>query len=56
MSVFGLPLGTFIALFFWIPFWWLIAGISLYRMNKHDREKRRAATRAARRQSIVRED
>lgn len=39
MSVFGVPTVTFIIIFGWIPFWWLIAGISLYRMRRHDKQK-----------------
>jgi hypothetical protein len=39
MSVFGLSPVTFIIIFGWIPFWWLVAGISLYRMRRHDKQK-----------------
>lgn len=39
MTTFGLPVQTLLALFLWIPFWWIVAGISLYRMRQHDIEK-----------------
>jgi hypothetical protein len=36
MSIFGLDVTTVVLLFGWIPFWWVVAGISLHRMNKND--------------------
>lgn len=33
--------GTVIILFGWIPFWWAVALISLYRMNKNDERTER---------------
>lgn len=32
----ALDLGTVVALFGWIPFWWAVALVSLYRMNRND--------------------
>lgn len=32
----GLDLGTVVLLFGWIPFWWAVAALTLYRMNRND--------------------
>lgn len=32
---------TAVALFGWIPFWWAVALVSLYRMNKNDERNER---------------
>lgn len=32
----ALDLTTIILLFGWVPFWWSVAIVTLYRMNKHD--------------------
>jgi hypothetical protein len=36
MTILGLKLTTVVLLFGWIPFWWVVAGITLHRMNKND--------------------
>ncbi len=41
MSLGALDLGTIVALFGWIPFWWAVALISVYRMNKNDERRGR---------------
>ncbi|MFC6716074.1 hypothetical protein ACFQHN_00600 [Natrialbaceae archaeon GCM10025896] len=40
MSIGALDLSTIIILFGWIPFWWAVALISLYRMNQNDKKAR----------------
>ena len=46
MTFFGLTWSTAVLLFGWIPFWWTIALISLYRMNQNDERNRRRANSA----------
>lgn len=47
MSIFGVPTVDFLAIFIWIPVWWLVALFSLYMMRRHDTQKaqRRTDTR-----------
>lgn len=40
MSIGALEFSTIIILFGWVPFWWAVALISLYRMNQNDKKAR----------------
>lgn len=42
MSVFGVPTGTFVLIFGWIPFWWFVAAVSVYRMRQNDKRNDQA--------------
>lgn len=42
MTIVGLEWSTALILFGWIPFWWAIAAITLYRMNQNDKRHHRS--------------
>ncbi|MFC6767816.1 hypothetical protein [Natrinema soli] len=44
MSIGALDLSTILILFGWIPFWWAVALISLYRMNQNGKKAREDPT------------
>jgi hypothetical protein len=44
--IFGLDWSTVVLLFGWIPFWWAVAILTLYRMNQNDKRNRQRAQSA----------